>query len=179
MKLIERIKDKIRGTTNLDKLKKMGLKYGLNFHVMQECIIDPGHCFLISIGDNVTLAPRVHILAHDASTKKFIGYTRIAKVTIGNNVFIGAGSIILPGVTIGDNVIVGAGSVVTKDIPSNVIVAGNPATKIKDFDVWIKNKKDEMKDRPVFDEKYIILNIDENRKQEMKNKLNNGSGYII
>ena len=81
----------------------------------------PSHCWLISIGDNVTLAPYSQILAHDASTYNFIKYTKISDVTIGNNVFIGAGAIILPNVKIGDNVIIGAGSVVTKDIPNNSV----------------------------------------------------------
>ena len=114
--LVDKIKAKVRGSLDLDQLKQNGFKYGENFDTQYGVIIDPGHCWLIEIGNNVTLAPRVHILAHDASMKKFLGYTKIAPVKIGNNVFIGAGSIILPGVTIGDNVIVGAGSVVTKDL---------------------------------------------------------------
>ena len=55
-----------------------------------------------------------------------------ADVKVGNNCFVGYGSILLPGVTIGDEVIVGAGSVVTKDVPSNSIVAGNPARVIRE-----------------------------------------------
>ena len=85
------------------------------------CILDPGHVFLITIGDNVTFAPRVHILAHDASTKELTGYTKIAPVNIGNNVFIGANSTVLMGVNIGDNVIVGANSLVSKDIPDGCV----------------------------------------------------------
>lgn len=98
---------------------------------MHDTIIDPSHCWHIKIGDNVTLAPRVHILAHDTSTKHFLGYTRIGNVVIGNNVFIGADSVILPGVTIGDNVVVGANSTVSRDVPSNVVVAGSPAIYIQ------------------------------------------------
>ena len=86
-------------SSSLLYLKELGLQVGDNFQMMQGCIIDDAHCWMISIGNNVTLAPNVHILAHDASTKLGIGYTRVAGVTIGNNVFIGAGSIILPGVT--------------------------------------------------------------------------------
>ena len=78
--------------------------------MMGECIIDPGHCWLISVGDRVTLAPRVHILAHDASLKETLGYTKIGRVKIGNDVFIGANTTILPGVTIGDKVVIGANS---------------------------------------------------------------------
>lgn len=52
-------------------------------------------------------------------------------MTIGNNVWIGGSSTILPGVTVGDNVVIGAGSVVTRDVPSDVVVGGNPARIIK------------------------------------------------
>ena len=55
------------------------------------------------------MAPHVQILAHDASTKRYLGYTKIGRVLIGNNVFVGAGTIILPSVAIGNNVIIGAG----------------------------------------------------------------------
>lgn len=51
----------------------------------------------------------MQILAHDASTKRYLGYTKIGRVLIGNNVFVGAGTIILPSVAIGNNVIIGAG----------------------------------------------------------------------
>ena len=54
-------------------------------------------------------------------------------ITIGNNVWIGAGVNILPGVTIGDNTVIGAGSVVTKDIPSNVLAVGNPCRVVKEI----------------------------------------------
>ena len=57
------------------------------------------------------------------------------KVIIGNNVWIGSGSIILPGTSIGDNAIIGAGSVVNKDIPENTIAVGNPAKVIKKIDI--------------------------------------------
>lgn len=179
MKFMDKIKAKIRGTIDLDRLKKDGLKCGKNLHVMGEVIIDPGHCFLIEIGNNVTLAPRVHILAHDASTKNFIGYTKIARVSIGNNVFVGAGSIILPGVKIGDNVVNGAGSVVTKDILSNTIVAGNPARKICEFGEWIEKRRQELKNGPVFDSSYVYGNITNEKKEEMKKLLEDESGYIV
>ena len=103
-----------------------GLTIGKDCHVMGECIIDPGHCWLIEIGDRVTLAPRVHIWAHDASTKRPLGYTALGRVKIGSDVFVGAGTIILPSVEIGDRVVIGAGSVVSKNIPANSVAVGNP-----------------------------------------------------
>ena len=61
-------------------LKKRGLTYGKNVNIEKGVIIDPSIPFLIKIGNNVTLAPYVHILAHDASTKILLGYTKIGEV---------------------------------------------------------------------------------------------------
>ena len=122
---------RLRGEYTTEKLISMGMTAGKNFKRLHGVILDPGHCWLIEIGDNVTMAPRVHILCHDASTKQFLGYTKIGRVTIGDNVFIGAESVILPGVTIGDNSVIGAGSVVTKDIPANVVAVRNPCRVLR------------------------------------------------
>lgn len=178
-KLLRKLKNKITSEQDIDKLISMGLKVGKNFHKMGHVIIDDAHCWLITIGDNVTLAPRVHLLAHDASTKKFLGYTKIGLVTIGNNVFIGANSIVLPNVTIGDNVIIGAGSVVTKDIPDNSLVVGNPAKVIGAVDKYLDKSSQLMKQRPVFDKSWTVDgNITEEKKREMINKLKNGIGFV-
>lgn len=134
-KLIRKILEYLRGEPqHLEKLLKRGLKVGKNFHRMGGVVVDPSHCYHITIGDNVTLAPRVHILAHDASTYKFIGKTRAANVTIGNDVFVGAGAIILPGVHIGNRVVIGAGSIVTHNIPDNSVAVGNPAKVVCSLD---------------------------------------------
>ena len=172
---------RLRGEVSTEDLVRFGLKIGNNFKRNEHCIIDQSHCWLIEIGDNVTLAPRVHILAHDASMWYECGYTKIAPVKIGNNVFIGAGSIIMPGVTIGDNVVIGAGSVVTKDILSDSVVAGNPAQIIKSYTVFIEEHKSRMLVQPCFDEKYTLRNkaITENQKIEMKEKLKEKKfGYV-
>lgn len=78
------------------------MKVGDNPNFQDGIIFDPSHCWLITIGNNVTIAPRVYILCHDASTKLSLGYTKIGKVIIGNNVFIGANTTVLPSVTIGN-----------------------------------------------------------------------------
>lgn len=84
----------------------------------------------IHVGSNTLIASRVTILSHD-HCKRIDNQPLLEDVYIGMNCFISVGSTILPGVKIGDEVIVGAGSVVTKDVPSNTIVAGNPAKIIK------------------------------------------------
>lgn len=155
-KVIKTILARIRGEQDLNKLIKRGLVIGKNFNCMGEVIIDPSHCWHIRIGDNVTLAPRVHILAHDAASKAFINYTRVANVCVGDNVFIGAGTIVLPGVSIGNNVVIGAGSVVSRDIPDNVVALGNPARVVKTMDEYLDSERQKMTQGNVFDEKYTL-----------------------
>ncbi len=148
----------LRGEINLEKLKRRGLKVGNNFKMIGQNIIDPSHCWHIEIGDNVVMAPRSHILAHDASTSLFLGYTKVANVKIGNNVFVGASATILMGVTVGDNVIIGAGSIVTKDIPSNSVVAGNPARVICSLHEYIEKEKVKKTSANTFNEEYTLRN---------------------
>ena len=74
---IRTIIHKLRGVTDVPSLIKKGLIIGENVFINFGCIIDESFCWLITIGDNVTLAPNVHILAHDASTKKSLGYTKM------------------------------------------------------------------------------------------------------
>lgn len=88
----------------------------------------------IYIGDNCMLAPGVHIYTatHPLdATERNSGLELGKPVTIGHNVWIGGRAVINPGVTIGDNVVVASGAVVTKDVPANAVVGGNPAKIIK------------------------------------------------
>jgi maltose O-acetyltransferase len=88
----------------------------------------------VRIGDNCMLAPGVHIYTatHPLYAQLRISGKELGKpVTIGNNVWIGGRAVINPGVTLGDNVVVASGAVVTKDVPFNCVVGGNPARIIK------------------------------------------------
>ena len=154
----KKILDRFRGEQSIEKLIKRGLVVGNGFKCMGGVIIDPSHCWHVTIGNNVTLAPRVHILAHDTSTKLFLDYTRVSNVTIGDNVFIGAGTIVLPGVSIGNNVVIGAGSVVSRDIPDNSVAVGNPARVVKSLDDYLNQQRERMKDNNVFGEAYTLRN---------------------
>jgi len=150
-KIIRILLELLRGKPqHLNKLIKRGLVVGEHFTRMDGVIIDSSHCFHIRIGSYVSLASRVHILAHDASTYPFFGKTRAANVNIGDYVFIGASSIILPGVTIGSRVIIGAGSVVTKNIPDNSVAVGNPARVICSIDEYLEREKSKMNEENTF-----------------------------
>lgn len=170
---------RIRGEYTTEKLISMGMKVGKNFGRLNGVILDPSHCWLIEIGDDVTLAPRVHILCHDASTKTFMNYTKIGNVTIGNRVFIGAESVILPGVTIGDDVVIGANSTVTHNIPSNSVAVGSPARVICTLEEYIQKEKEHMKSAPVYDETYTLRkDVSMELRLKQKEELDGKIGYI-
>ena len=177
--LIKAILYRIRGEYTTEKLQKMGMRVGGNFKRLHGCILDPAHCWLITIGDNVTLAPRVHVLAHDASTKQFLNYTKIGRVNIGNNVFIGAESVILPNVTIGDNIIVGANSTVTHNLSKEGVYAGNPAAYICSLEEYLDKNKKKFTQCPIYDENYTLRgNLTEDKKKKMYEELKDTLGFI-
>lgn len=127
--------------------------YGFNIEVGRNLFINYNCTILdvakVNIGDNVLIAPNVSIYTAGhplhADTRK-TGYEYGIPVTIGDNVWIGGNSIIMPGVTVGCNSVIGAGSVVTKDVPDWTVVAGNPARVIRkitdeDRQYYFKDKK--------------------------------------
>ncbi len=109
-------------------------------------LVDDTHIYVGShtmFGPNVTIATAGHPLLPELRKK---GYQYNASVHIGNNCWIGAGVIIVPGISIGNNVVVGAGSIVTKDLPDNVIAVGNPCRILReisdhDKEYFFKDKK--------------------------------------
>ena len=179
MNIVKELLYRLRGEYTTEKLVSMGMKVGKNFGRLNGVILDPSHCWLIEIGDNVTLAPRVHILCHDASTKDFLGYTKIGRVTIGNHVFVGAESVILPGVTVGNHVIIGANSTVTHDIPDGVVAAGTPARIICTLDEYLSKERARMDSAPCYGEEYTLRqNVSMEKRMEQKAALDGKIGYI-
>jgi acetyltransferase-like isoleucine patch superfamily enzyme len=87
----------------------------------------------VTIGDNSMIASHVQITTstHDYRVRPYRDFRTDAPVSIGRNVWIGSGAIVLPGVTIGDNSVIGAGSVVTRDVPCDTVVAGVPARPVR------------------------------------------------
>lgn len=177
-RIVRKIYNMIFRISPFEVYKKMGLKVGKDFNMEGGCFIDESHIWHIEIGDSVTLAPRVQIFAHDASTKIHLDYTRIGKIKIGNRVFIGANTIILPGVTIGDDVIIGASSVVSRDIPSGHVAAGAPAKCICTTENYLLRKRNEMQKAPCFGDEFSVRNnVTRAMKDEMNLKMSK-IGYI-
>ena len=128
------------------------MKLGKNCHLYSVTTIDHGQPHLISIGDDVTISTNVTILTHDASTNVVKCGTKLGRVTIGNNVFVGTGTTILCNTTIGDNVIIGAGSVVTSNLPSGGVYAGIPVRYICSIEEYRKKYERLRQERPDFND---------------------------
>jgi len=135
-------------------LEKIGCKIGSNIDIQSPFFIDYGchievgdnffanfncvflDCNFIKIGDNVFMGPNVQLYAAHhpiIASERIKGPELASPITIGNNVWIGGGTIICAGVTIGDNTTIGAGSIVVKNIPANVVAVGNPCKVIKNL----------------------------------------------
>lgn len=120
----------------LKEEKEVKYKIGNTKH--HNAFIDGLSPQFIEIGDYFVSAPGSYIVSHDSSLFRHIGKYRIEKTVIGNKVYLGANSVVLPGVKIGDGAIIGAGSVVSKDVAPYTVVAGVPARFISSVDDYIK-----------------------------------------
>ncbi|KAJ2660053.1 hypothetical protein IW148_003984 [Coemansia sp. RSA 1199] len=126
------------GDDNAIMESPMFFDYGRNTHVgkrfQMNILCTIMDCARVDIGDDVLFGPCVKIFTaeHPVDPAACLAGVESARpIKIGNNVWVGGSATILPGVTIGNSVTIGAGSVVTKDVPDNVVVAGNPAHIIK------------------------------------------------
>lgn len=132
------------------------IEVGKNFFANYNCtILDVAK---VKIGDNCMLAPNVAIYTaghpiHPDTRNS--GYEYGVEVVLGDNVWVGGNSVICPGVHIGNNVVIGAGSVVTKDIPDNVIAAGNPCKVIREISE--EDRKYYYKKQIIDDEAWSII----------------------
>lgn len=162
----------------LRRLVRHGLTLGKCFQMEKGCNIDANFPWLITIGDNVTFASHVVLLAHDGSTKKLTGYSKVGKVTIGNDVFIGYGSIVMPNVSIGDGAVIGANSVVTRSVASGAVVVGAPAKEIMTTRELAEKALDETKGRGPYGGEYLRGSINPERANRMRQELASGIGLV-
>lgn len=160
----------------VNRLVYRGLHVGRNFSFEKGMLIDKIYPHLITIGDDVIFSADVKVLAHDAGLKNLMGIVRIGKVCIGNRVFVGLGTIILPNVTIGDDVIIGAGSVVSKSIPSGCVCAGVPAKVICSMEEYKTRILSMSSTVPIYENTLNPLLMTDEEKEKQKNDLQYGIG---
>lgn len=153
-------------------LKKIGVNFKQDTRFIGKNINFGSEPYLITIGNHVTISNDVEFITHDGGTyvfreeKKYKSVIKFGKIEIGNNCFIGARTIIMPNIKIGNNVVIASGSVITKSIPSDVVVGGNPAKIICTLDEY---KEKSLKECP----KYNLDNFLTNKKEEVIKICNN------
>lgn len=178
MRTLRRLRNRLLGRLDADWYAKRGLRLGQRVHLGPGVRLDPSHCWLITIEDDVTLAPNVTVLAHDASLKRHLDVAYIQPVTIRSGAFVGAGTIILPGVTIGQDAVVGAGAVVTFDVPDRSVAVGNPARTVSSLDDLLARHKDRMAVLPTYPRQgWTEGSITDARKAEQRTAVAHG-GYV-
>ncbi len=171
---------KVRGYPPVDELVAHGLVLGEGVTITRGVVLDPAHCHLIEIGDGAVLGPEVLVLAHDASTKMHLGYSRVARVRIGARAFVGARTVVLPGVTIGADTIIGAGSVVTRDIAAGMVAVGAPARDVTTTAAYIERHRERLHVLPTYpreDWTYRVGMAPGNARR-MADELSSTDGYV-
>lgn len=177
MHLLRRFSESAR----LEYLKSRGMKVGKDTYIYSCKNFDGGWPWLIEIGDRVTISTNVTILGHDASTNVVGCGTKLGRVRIGNNVFIGIGATILCGVTIGDDVVIGAGSIVTRDLPSGGVYAGSPARRVCSIEEYREKFRAQLRERPRFDHIHKWNEWGDSsmaEREAMRDALDDGVGFV-
>jgi acetyltransferase-like isoleucine patch superfamily enzyme len=142
--IMKYLKNQVRAKLDpLGYARSLGVRLGKNvkFYGMPPGMFST-EPWLITIGDNVHITAGCAFITHDGGTlilrKEVPDLELTAPITVGNDVYIGVRTLIMPGVTIGNRCIIGAGSIVTRSIPDNSVAAGVPARVIKSTDEYLK-----------------------------------------
>lgn len=151
MHLIDRIMLRLCSTSKRVQIyRKYGVKIGESCSIGNHVHFG-SEPYLVTLGNHVRVTESVRFITHDGGMWVLRGLydtykemDLIRPISVGDNVHIGIESIIMPGVVIGDNVIIGCGSIVTKDIPSNSVVAGVPARIIRTLKEYEDKNKSRM-----------------------------------
>ena len=144
-KVIELIYSRVN---RIKYVKRIGVNFGKNLHIYGNPFgMFGSEPWCITLGDNVHITDGVRFITHDGGTLIFRHIVPDLEITkpikVGNYVYFGTRSMVMPGVTIGDNCIIAAGAVVTKDVPSGTVVGGVPARVIKTTEEYFEKIKKE------------------------------------
>lgn len=182
LKTVSRLVETIRLCRYRLRMRRLldgGLVIGRNVTIQDSAEIDDVYPYLIRIGDNCSISNRVRILAHDATPFKFTGgHTRLGRVEIRDNCFIGERAIILPGVTIGPNALVAAGSLVNRDIPPNSCAAGAPARVYARFSDMVERHLQHIAAGAVFDYADVVGDRDGRVRKSVWEAVQHSEAYV-
>lgn len=167
-KIIKKISSFIDKMRSLEKqARKAGCQIGENNFIASH--FWSSEAFLIKIGNNCQITDDVKFFTHGGGNVARVKYPKFdcfGKVVIGDYVYIGTGAFVMPGVTVGNNVLIAAGSVVTKSIPDNCVVAGNPAKFICTLDEYIERNLPfnlDSKGLSLSMKKRLLLSVDQSK----------------
>lgn len=155
------------------KLKKRGI-VGSDFYT-GPASYDLKYGAFLKIGNNVRVSLGCRFILQDDSVKNSLGYSKVRKVELGDDIFIGANCIILPGTTIGSHVIIGAGTVVRGSIPDNAVVSGNPCKIVGRTDRVLALHKDALSRMTILDKP--INELSDIDREKLVVKLDKGFAY--
>ena len=166
--------------SQIEQLQERGLKIGINNIIHSPDCFDSLYPWLIEVGDNCMFSTEVKVLAHDSSTCFVTDSAKVGRVRIGSNVYLGFRTTVLCNVTIGDNVIVGANSLVNKDLASGGVYAGNPARYICSIEEYRRKQEALLEHAPKYGESWRYWANDASMEERfrMKDELANTCGYI-
>ena len=160
-------------------LRKQGVRIGKNSSILYPSYVDGRLPYLLEIGDDVVISLYVTILTHDAASAWAGDLVKVGRVRINDHVFIGANTTVMCNVAIGPNAIVGAGSVISRDVPPDSVVAGNPAKLVCSMEKF-KVKHRELGGRqPLFEGKHFQHPyVPDERKTFLNGQLQDTFGYF-
>lgn len=177
-KVAKKVLKRIRGEYDIDRLISKGMQVGERLWIGDACAFDESFCWLIKIGNNVTLSNRVQLTTHDSALYDFIHKTKLGRIVIDDYAFIGERTLILPGVHVGEGAIIAAGSLLTKNVPAGEVWGGFPAVKIMDrFELEEKFNSDRYR---TFDKNYSENLASLSIREEILNEIDNkGRCFIV
>jgi maltose O-acetyltransferase len=179
LRLATRLACNIHGVPDLAAQIEQGMRAGTGTAAEHGVLLDPAFCWLIDIGEHCTFAPYATVLAHDAGTRRGLGYTRLGRVRIGDRVFVGAHALVLPGITVGDDAVIGAGAVVTRDVAAGSVVAGSPARELTTVAAYTERHRPRLTERPSWSLEWTLAGgITPEQREQMRSALADGEGYI-
>ena len=160
-------------------LRKQGVRIGKNPVILYPSYIDGRMPYLLEIGDDVVISLYVTILTHDATSAYAGDLIKVGRVRIHDHVFVGANTTVMCNISIGPHAIVGAGSVVSRDVPPNSVVAGNPAKVVCTLDQFKAKHRKLSGKQPLLEGKHFQHPyIPDERKAFLNGQLQDTFGYF-